>query len=127
VLALVRVTWLDVQDPRDPKTPDEGQQAEPMVSSQTVRSHPKDPLHGLTLKDILTQLHARYGWEGLGSVIQIRCFTHDPSMGSSLAFLRRQPWARREVEQLFLRSRADAEAFATGGAEEGEAAPEERR
>jgi uncharacterized protein (DUF2132 family) len=61
-------------------------------------------LHGLTLKDILTQLHARYGWEGLGRAVQIRCFTHDPSMGSSLAFLRRQPWARREVEALYLRS-----------------------
>ena len=92
-----------VQDPRDPQTP--GPDPEPAPSA---RSHPNDPLHGLTLQDILTQLHARYGWEGLARVIQIRCFTHDPSMGSSLAFLRRQPWARREVEALFLRSRDHA-------------------
>jgi uncharacterized protein (DUF2132 family) len=87
-----------VQDPRDPKPPDERQDA------PEARAHPKDPLHGLTLQHILTELHAEYGWEGLGRIIQIRCFTHDPSMGSSLAFLRRQPWARREVEDLFLRS-----------------------
>ena len=70
-----------------------------------MRSHPKDPLHGLTLKDILTQLHERYGWEGLGRALDIRCFTHDPSMSSSLVFLRRHPWARQAVEELFLRSR----------------------
>jgi uncharacterized protein (DUF2132 family) len=52
---------------------------------------------------MLEQLHAHYGWEELGRMIQIRCFTHEPSMGSSLAFLRRQAWARREVEALFLR------------------------
>jgi uncharacterized protein (DUF2132 family) len=90
--------------PRAPQTPGEGQPPEP-----AARSHPNDPLHGLTLKDILTQLHARYGWDGLAEVIRIRCFTYDPSMGSSLAFLRRQPWARREVEELFLRSRENAE------------------
>ena len=88
-----------MQDPRDPKTAGAVPPAE-----QPPRAHPNDPLHGLTLKEILTQLHARYGWEGLGKVIQIRCFTHEPSMGSSLAFLRRQPWARREVEELYLRS-----------------------
>jgi uncharacterized protein (DUF2132 family) len=112
------------QDPSDPETPGhvepaeyepverepaerEPAECEPAASgavSQTARSHPNDPLHGLTLKDILEQLHARYGWEGLGRLIRIRCFTHDPSMGSSLAFLRRQPWARQEVEELFLRS-----------------------
>jgi uncharacterized protein (DUF2132 family) len=89
--------------PRGPKTPDdEGQPSDP-----AARSHPNDPLHGLTLKEILTQLHAQYGWHGLGEVIRIRCFTHDPSMGSSLAFLRRQPWARKEVEELFLRLRRE--------------------
>jgi uncharacterized protein (DUF2132 family) len=100
-----------VRDPRDPKAPGGGEPAAP------ARLHPNDPLHGLTLKDILTQLHARYGWEGLGRAIQIRCFTHDPSMGSSLAFLRRQPWARREVEALFLRSRESAAVSTTDAAE----------
>lgn len=66
------------------------------------RAHPNDPLHGITLQHMLERLHAHYGWEQLGRRIQIRCFTHDPSMGSSLAFLRRHPWARREVEALFL-------------------------
>ena len=100
-----------MQDPRDPEAPGGDEPAAP------ARSHPNDPLHGLTLKDILTQLHARYGWEGLGQVIRIRCFTHDPSMGSSLAFLRRQPWARREVEALFLRSRENPATSTTDAAE----------
>ena len=90
-------------DPSDPNAPDSDPPTEP-----PVRSHPNDPLHGLTLKDILIQLHARYGWEGLGQALDIRCFTHDPSMGSSLVFLRRHPWARQAVEELFLRSRKDA-------------------
>jgi uncharacterized protein (DUF2132 family) len=97
-----------VPDERKPKTPGDGQPAEP-----TVRTHPNDPLHGLTLQTILEKLHARYGWEGLGEAIQIRCFTHDPSMGSSLAFLRRQPWARQEVEALYLRSLEDPEGEST--------------
>ncbi len=67
------------------------------------RAHPRDPLHGVTLQSLLEQLHAHYGWEELGRRIQIRCFTHEPSMGSALAFLRRYPWARNEVETLFLR------------------------
>jgi uncharacterized protein (DUF2132 family) len=98
--------------PRGPKAPGETPHSAP-----AARSHPNDPLHGLTLKDILTQLHARYGWHGLGEVIRVRCFTHDPSMGSSLAFLRRQPWARKEVEELFLRSLATAGARAVDAAE----------
>ena len=67
------------------------------------RAHPKDPLHGITLQTVLEQLHARYGWAELGRRIPIRCFTNEPSMGSSLAFLRRTPWARSQVEDLFLR------------------------
>ena len=69
------------------------------------RAHPKDPLHGITLQMVLEDLQARYGWAELGRRIPIRCFTHEPSMGSSLAFLRRQPWARSQVEALYLRSR----------------------
>lgn len=62
----------------------------------------KDPLHGKTLEAILTELVDFYGWEQLGNMITIRCFTHDPSMKSSLTFLRRTPWARKKVEDLYL-------------------------
>jgi uncharacterized protein (DUF2132 family) len=62
-----------------------------------------DPLHGLTLEAILHALVARLGWEAMGREVSIRCFTHDPSVKSSLQFLRKTPWARRKVEQLYLR------------------------
>ncbi|MEO7414333.1 MAG: VF530 family protein [Opitutaceae bacterium] len=64
----------------------------------------KDPLHGVTLETILTRLVERHGWEGLGRFIEIRCFNYDPSIKSSLQFLRRTPWARKKVEELYLRS-----------------------
>ena len=63
-----------------------------------------DPLHGITLKAMVEHLVARYGWEGLGKRIEIRCFTHDPSVTSSLKFLRKTPWARAKVESLYLHS-----------------------
>lgn len=63
-----------------------------------------NPLHGIKLVDILETLVTRYGWEDLGSRIPIRCFTHDPSINSSLKFLRKTPWARLKVEQLYLNS-----------------------
>jgi hypothetical protein len=62
-----------------------------------------NPLHGKTLKSILNDLVAHYGWEELGRRIDIKCFTSDPSVQSSLKFLRRTPWAREKVEQLYLR------------------------
>ena len=62
----------------------------------------RNPLHGLTLEVILTTLVERHGWERLGDRINIRCFTQDPSIGSSLAFLRKTPWAREKVESLYL-------------------------
>ncbi len=62
----------------------------------------KDPLHGKKLEDILNELVDFYGWEQLGNMIAIRCFTHDPSVKSSLHFLRRTPWAREKVEKLYL-------------------------
>lgn len=65
-------------------------------------SQPKDPLHGITLEKIVTELVARHGWEELGRRIEIRCFTHDPSIKSSLTFLRKTPWARKKVEDLYL-------------------------
>jgi len=67
---------------------------------------PKDPLHGITLEMILNQLLERYGWEELGNRIRIKCFTDNPSIKSSLKFLRRTPWARKKVEELYLKSRA---------------------
>ena len=63
---------------------------------------PRNPLHGLTLEAILTGLVAQYGWPGLGERIPVRCFLSDPSLKSSLAFLRRTPWAREKVEGLYL-------------------------
>lgn len=65
-------------------------------------AQPKNPLHGMTLEKIVTELADYYGWEGLGDRINIRCFTHDPSVGSSLKFLRKTPWAREKVEGLYL-------------------------
>lgn len=63
-----------------------------------------DPLHGLTLEMILTRLVAQHGWESLGQQISIRCFTHDPTIKSSLQFLRRTPWACAKMEALYLQS-----------------------
>jgi uncharacterized protein (DUF2132 family) len=62
----------------------------------------KDPLHGMTLEAIVTALVDEYGWEDLGGRIDIRCFTHEPSVKSSLKFLRKTPWAREKVERLFI-------------------------
>jgi len=62
-----------------------------------------DPLHGVTLKSILAELVDQYGWEEMARNIDIRCFTHDPSIPSSLKFLRRTPWARDKVEAMYLR------------------------
>ena len=64
-----------------------------------------DPLHGVTLKRMLTELVDHFGWEEMGRRIPIRCFTHDPSIASSLKFLRKTPWARDRVEEMFLRWR----------------------
>jgi len=61
-----------------------------------------DPLHGVTLKVVVTTLVERYGWQALGQRISIKCFTHDPSIKSSLKFLRKTPWAREKVEALYL-------------------------
>ena len=63
---------------------------------------PRDPLHGMTLKAIVTALVEYFGWEELGQRIAIRCFQSDPSVASSLKFLRKTPWARAKVESLYL-------------------------
>jgi uncharacterized protein (DUF2132 family) len=66
-----------------------------------------NPLHGLTLQTILERLVAHYGWSSLGKIIEIKCFTTDPSVNSSLKFLRKTPWARTKVEALYLRTHFD--------------------
>ncbi|MEO7010681.1 MAG: VF530 family protein [Caldimonas sp.] len=63
---------------------------------------PRNPMHGLTLESVVAALVAHYGWAGLGERIPARCFTSDPSIGSSLKFLRKTPWAREKVEGLYL-------------------------
>ena len=65
---------------------------------------PNNPLHGKTLESILVFLVDRYGWEDLGEIININCFRFDPSIKSSLTFLRKTPWARKKVEDLYLAS-----------------------
>jgi uncharacterized protein (DUF2132 family) len=64
----------------------------------------KDPLHGITLQMILEQLVKYYGFDTLGELIKIKCFTHDPSIKSSLTFLRKTDWARKKVEELYVKT-----------------------
>ena len=64
-------------------------------------------LEGLTLEAIVTHLSATPGWEAMADAVPVRCFTHDPSIKSSLAFLRQTPWARRKVEELYLQRVSD--------------------
>lgn len=61
-----------------------------------------DPLHGKTLESILIELEKHYGWDELGNMIRINCFISDPSINSSLKFLRKTPWARKKVEDLYI-------------------------
>ena len=70
--------------------------------TESAAAQPKNPLHGLTLEAIVTQLAAHYGWPGLAQRIAIRCFEVDPSLASSLKFLRKTPWARHKVVSLYL-------------------------
>jgi uncharacterized protein (DUF2132 family) len=65
-------------------------------------SHSRDPLHGITLSEIVTQLVERHGWDELARRIPIRCFLYDPSIKSSLTFLRKTPWARTRVENMYI-------------------------
>ena len=68
----------------------------------TNEPNSNDPLHGITLEQIVTSLVESYGWPGLGNRIDINCFTSNPSVKSSLKFLRKTPWARQKVEALYL-------------------------
>jgi uncharacterized protein (DUF2132 family) len=74
--------------------------ADPKAAPPAQQAH--NPLHGVTLEAMVTALSAHYGWAGLGERIPVRCFTHDPSVTSSLKFLRKTPWARDKVEGLYL-------------------------
>jgi uncharacterized protein (DUF2132 family) len=65
-------------------------------------SHPRDPLHGITLESILNQLVQRHGWSEMGRRIPVRCFQFNPTVKSSLTFLRKTPWARKKVEDWFI-------------------------
>ncbi|WP_026755247.1 VF530 family DNA-binding protein [Sediminibacter sp. Hel_I_10] len=67
-----------------------------------METQKNNPLHGKTLESIVTELEAHYGWEYMGHQINIRCFTQDPSVKSSLKFLRRTPWARSKVEAMYV-------------------------
>jgi uncharacterized protein (DUF2132 family) len=71
-----------------------------MDTNKTPANRPA--LEGITLERMVTQLSERIGWEAMGAAVPIRCFTHDPSIKSSLKFLRRTPWARKKVEELYL-------------------------
>jgi uncharacterized protein (DUF2132 family) len=70
-----------------------------------------DPLHGVTLKTIVTELYEKYGWEKLGQLVTINCFTTDPSINSSLKFLRKTAWARSKVEELYINSKKSDNTF----------------
>lgn len=72
------------------------------VPVSAVQAPSRDPLHGVTLQHIVEKLHAEYGWEELARRIPVRCFQSDPSVTSSLKFLRKTPWARAKVESLYL-------------------------
>ena len=73
-----------------------------MPAPPAPQVQPRNPLHGLTLQTILEALVDRYGWVDLAQRIPLRCFSSDPSIGSSLKFLRKTPWAREKVESLYL-------------------------
>lgn len=74
------------------------------MKQQNESGQHNNPLHGKKLAEILEFLVEKYGWEVLGEKIKIKCFTNDPSINSSLKFLRRTPWAREKTEQLYLKS-----------------------
>jgi uncharacterized protein (DUF2132 family) len=67
-----------------------------------AEQQPNNPLHGVTLEMILTELVERYGWEELGTRLPVNCFLFDPSIKSSLSFFRKTPWARKKIEELYI-------------------------
>lgn len=73
-----------------------------MTNPPSPAEQPRNPLHGVTLEAMVRALEAHYGWDELSRRIPVRCFTNDPSVSSSLRFLRKTPWAREKVENLYL-------------------------
>ena len=73
-----------------------------LASNRPAMTQPRNPLHGITLERLLVALVKSIGWQAMGAAVPIRCFTHEPSIASSLKFLRRTPWARAKVEELYL-------------------------
>lgn len=76
-----------------------------MTSSKSNNTQTNNPLHGITLETILNELVACYGWIKLAELIPVNCFSHEPSIKSSLKFLRKTPWARSKVEALYLKNK----------------------
>ena len=74
-----------------------------------AQEQPNNPLHGITLKQIVTELHDHYGWKIMAYYVNVRCFKENPSIKSSLTFLRKTPWARTKVEDLYLRMKNSEE------------------
>ena len=85
-----------------------------MISKAPAPDQPRNPLHGVTLQSIVTTLVTHYGWTSLAERIPLRCFINEPSVASSLKFLRRTPWAREKVESLYLSMDADAPTLKAG-------------
>lgn len=76
--------------------------ADPTPAAAPPAAQPRNPLHGVTLETMVTALAEHFGWDNLGQRIPVRCFQTDPSVASSLKFLRKTPWAREKVESLYL-------------------------
>lgn len=95
----MRQTECENQPMHAPSPPPEQPPSSPPA---TPPAQARNPLHGLTLEAIITALQAHYGWDGLAERIPVRCFMSEPSVGSSLKFLRKTPWAREKVEGLYL-------------------------
>jgi len=72
-----------------------------------MNTNPNNPLHGMTLEKIMTELHAHYGWEKLDELMHMNCFHVNPSINSTLKFLRKTPWAREKIEKLYLHFRTN--------------------
>ena len=75
-----------------------------LMTNYKITSQPNNPLHGVKLSEVVEFLHKKYGWQELGEIININCFKSDPSVNSSLKFLRKTRWARNKVEKLYLES-----------------------
>ncbi|MFQ3251428.1 MAG: hypothetical protein ACI9O6_003278 [Glaciecola sp.] len=94
----------DIKDLEDNHTSDNQDSGMQNIAPQPKVTQANNPLHGVKLQMIVEQLHEKYGWDGLAYRINIKCFKSDPSVKSSLKFLRRTPWAREKVERLYLKT-----------------------